>query len=197
MHQATFDPLYAKIMSVISLSSDEKNLISKLFYTKEVKRNEYFLQEGQVCRQVGFITQGLMRYFINDQGEEKTYAFGHENCFVSNYESFVSQKPSAKNIQALENIRLLTISYHDLQQFYQLVKEGERFGRIVMEGVFIEGLQEISSLYTDTAEQRYENFLQQYPFVVQRIPQYHIASYVGVKPQSLSRIRKRLTTHPD
>jgi CRP-like cAMP-binding protein len=194
MNPSSFDLLFAKLSSIIQLTSHEKNIVQQLFHVKEVKKEDFFVMEGQICRQSGFVIKGLLRYFINDQGEEKTYAFGYENCFVSNYESFVSQQPSTKNIQALEDTTMLTISYHDLQQFYQQVKEGERFGRIVIESVFIESLQEITSLYTDSAEQRYQKFLQQYPSVGQRIPQYHIASYVGVQPQSLSRIRRRMAS---
>jgi CRP-like cAMP-binding protein len=135
-----------------------------------------------------------MRYYINHDGEEKTYAFSQENDYVCNYESFLPQKPSSKIIQALEDSIVLAISYDDLQLLYANVSEGERFGRIAIEAVFIQLLQDINSFYTETPELRYERFLNAHADLQQRISQYHIASFVGVKPQSLSRIRKRIFT---
>ncbi|MBB5634997.1 CRP-like cAMP-binding protein [Pedobacter cryoconitis] len=134
-----------------------------------------------------------MRYYINHDGEEKTYAFSQENDYVCNYESFIPQQPSTKVIQALEDCDILVISYDDLQLFYADVHEGERFGRIAIGAVFIQLLKDISSFYTETPELRYERFIKNHADLQQRISQYHIASFVGVKPQSLSRIRKRIS----
>lgn len=183
------------IQSFIKLSPKERDSIKLLFKEKSIKKGDFFLAEGQVCKHVGFIAKGLMRYFINQDGEDKTYAFAQESSFVCNYESFVPQAPSTKIIQALEDCEILQISFTDLQIFYKSVSEGERFGRLVIEQVFIQTLQDLSSFYTDTPEYRYEQFVKKHPDLQQRISQYHIASYVGVKPQSLSRIRKR-TSNP-
>ena len=193
MTHPDFLSLFSYLTQIIKLSDDDRKIAQQLFHKKELKRNDFFLLEGQTCRQVGFINKGLMRYYINHNGEEKTYAFGQENCFVSNYESFIPQTPSLQNIQALEDSEVLTISYLDLQQFYNKVPQGERFGRIAIEHVFTDTLKDLNSFYTDTAEQRYEKFVTKYPDIQQRVPQYHIASFVGVKPQSLSRIRKRIS----
>jgi CRP-like cAMP-binding protein len=152
------------------------------------------LAEGQICKQVGFVAKGLMRYYINHDGDEKTYAFSQENDYVCNYESFLPQTPSSKIIQALEDCDVLVISQDDLKIFYTNVHAGERFGRIAIETVFIQLLQEISAFYTETPALRYERFLRNHADLQQRISQYHIASFVGVKPQSLSRIRKRIST---
>ena len=134
-----------------------------------------------------------MRYYINHSGGDKTYAFAQEGDFVCNNESFIPQTPSTKIIQALEDCEIVQISFADLQIFYKSIREGERFGRLVIEQVFIQTLQDLSSFYTDTPENRYEKFMKRHPDLQQRISQYHIASYVGVKPQSLSRIRKRIS----
>ncbi len=184
--------LINKIAQIIPIYPEDEATIRQLFHEKHIKKFDHFLQEGQINRHAAFIVHGLLRYYINADGLEKTYSFGFEHCFTCNYESFIPQIPSTKNIQALEDTVILTISYHDLQQFYKLLKHGERFGRMVIEQVFIESLQEITSLYVDTAEQRYLKFMELYPDMQQRIPQYYIASYVGVQPQSLSRIRKRI-----
>ncbi|HXL55672.1 MAG TPA: hypothetical protein VN958_05410 [Chitinophagaceae bacterium] len=126
--------------------------------------------------------------------EKKKHMLLHkENNFVCNYESFLPQTPSTKIIQALEDCEMLLISFADLQIFYKSIAQGERFGRLVIGQVFIQLLQDLSSFYTDTSEYRYGKFIKEHPNLQQRISQYHIASYVGVKPQSLSRIRKRIS----
>ena len=187
------DNLLYNMQSLIKLSEAEKGIVSSLFKEKTYKKGAFFLAEGQICKQVGFITKGLMRYYINHDGEEKTYAFSREGQYVCNYESFLPQNPSVKIIQALEDCEVLVISHSDLQTFYAQVSEGERYGRIAIETVFLQMLKDINSFYTETPEVRYERFLLDHPDLQQRISQYHIASFVGVKPQSLSRIRKRIS----
>lgn len=180
------------IQQIIPLSAAEEDIVTSLFKEKTYKKGEFVLADGQICKHAGFIARGLIRYYINHDGEEKTYEFGQENNFVCNYESFLPQTPSTKIIQALEDCEMLQISYTDLQLFYQSVQGAERFGRVVIEQVFVQLLQALSSLYTDTPENRYKRLLKEHPDLQQRVSQYHIASYVGVKPQSLSRIRKRI-----
>lgn len=189
------DLLIAVFSRFIELNEDEKRYLTTLFKEKRVKKNDFFLKEGAVCRHVGFIVKGVVRYYINKDGEEKIYGFGKEGDFICNYESFLSKQPSGKNIRHIEEGVLLTLSYEHLQLFYKNIRGGERFGRLISEHIFVEALRQITSLYTDSAEERYHNFLQVYPDLQQRIPQYCIASYVGVKPQSLSRIRKRNAAH--
>jgi CRP-like cAMP-binding protein len=184
--------LLQSIQGVIALTPAERDLVTSLFIKKSYKKGDLFLSYGQVCKHVGFLTHGLLRYYINYEGEDKTYEFAQENDFVCNYESFIPQIPSTKVIQALEDCEMLVISYSDLQTFYSSVAGAERFGRLVVEQVFIRTIKSISSLYTENAEYRYEQFLKNHADLQQRISQYHIASFVGVKPQSLSRIRKRI-----
>lgn len=185
------EKLINTIQSIIDLDPKEIDCIKLLWKEKSIKKGDLFLAEGQICKQVGFIVNGLMRYYINHDGEDKTYAFARENNFICNNESFIPQTPSTKIIQALEDCEILQISYEDLQLFYKSVKQAERFGRLVIEQVFIQTLQDLSSFYTDTPKLRYEKFIKEHPDLQQRISQYHIASFVGVKPQSLSRIRKK------
>lgn len=187
------EKLIISIKSIIDLTPKEVDCINQLFRKKELKKGDFFLAEGQVCKQVGFIVKGLIRYYINDDGDEKTYSFAQENDFVCNYESFLPQTPSTKIIQALEDCEMLLISFSDLQIFYKSIAQGERFGRLIIGQVFIQLLQDLSSFYTDTPEYRYEKFVTEHPNLQQRISQYHIASYMGVKPQSLSRIRNRIS----
>ena len=186
--------LLDSIQNLITLSTTEKDIVVSLFEEKKIKKGDFFLEEGKICKHVGFVTKGLLRYYMNHDGEDKTYEFAQENDFICNYESFIPQTPSTKNIQALEDCEIFQISYDNLQLFYRFISQAERFGRLVIEQVFIQILQDLSSFYTDTPELRYEKILKKHPELLQRMSQYHIASYVGVKPQSLSRIRKRIST---
>ena len=182
------------ITKMIHLDKGEPEIIQTLFREKKIARGEYFLKEGQVCKEVGFIDKGLVRYFTNQDGIELIYDFGKENDFVCNYESFLDHSVSSKNIQAIEDSLLLTISHANLQLLYEQVREGQKFGRLACEQVFVDAIRKITTLYTLEPEQRYLQFLASYPDLQQRIPQYYISSFVGVKPPSLSRIRKRLSS---
>lgn len=187
------DPLISSIAGTIKLSPEEVPIIQNLFKLKTFEKGSYFLREGEICKHVGFIKKGIVRYYINNDGEEKTYGFNKENEFTCNYESFVPQTPSNQIIQVLEDSEIWIVSNAGLQEFYSKIKEGERFGRIVIEHVFIQTLKDRNSFYTDSPQLRYEKFIREHSDLQQRLSQYYIASFVGVKPQSLSRIRKRMT----
>ena len=118
--------LLHNIQSLITLSHEEQNIIISLFKEKTYKKGDFFLADGQICKQVGFVTKGLMRYYINHDGEEKTDAFSQENQYVCDYESFLPQSPSSKVIQASEDSHVFVISFSDLQLPSANVREGER-----------------------------------------------------------------------
>ena len=184
--------LLENIRKYIPLSEVDEEIIGRLFHEKSFRKGDHLLRAGSVCRYVIFIESGLVRYYINQDGEEKTNYFNKEGEFVCDYISFLPQSPSRVNIQALEDTVVWVINHHDLQQLYMEVSHGERFGRLAIERVFVQLVGQIASMYTDAPEMRYTSFTASYPDLVQRIPQYYIASYVGVKPQSLSRIRRRI-----
>jgi len=183
--------LIETIRLIVPLSENDTALLSTLFQPWLLKKGDYFVRQGQVCPYVGFIQTGLLRYFVNQDGDEKIYSFGLENDFVCDYESFLPQKPCRRAIQAIEDSGLLVISRANLQRLFAELTQGERFGRVAIEQIFVKTIGQLVSLYTDSPEVRYQAFLEEYPTLSARITQYHIASYVGVKPQSLSRIRAR------
>lgn len=174
------------------ISEEDKAIYKEYFQEKHYKKGEFFLQEGQVCKHMGLIESGLMRSYINQDGREKTFAFVSAKGFLCNYESFISQSPSSRAVQALEDTIVHVASFEDFEYIYKHTQSGERIGRLVLGMVFIKLERELTSFYTDTPEQRYQKFIEEYPTLQQRISQYHIASFVGVKPPSLSRIRKRI-----
>lgn len=186
------DLLIENIRAYVPLSAADERAIKELFHKKEFQKEEHLLETGEVCRRLIFLRQGLVRYYQSNNGEEQTNYFNKENEWVCDYPSFLPKVPSTVNIQALEDTSAWTISYDNLQTFYREVQYGERFGRLGIEQVFVNVIRQVTSLYTDKPEVRYRKFLHSYSDIAQRIPQYYIASYVGVKPQSLSRIRKRI-----
>lgn len=186
------DRLLNTIQHYIPLSSADEAIIATLVRQLNLKKGEHLLQAGQVCKNVFFIDKGLVRYYASIEGEEKTSYFNKEGEFVCDYASFLPQQPSRTNIQALEDATVYSISQANMDLLYQQVEHGERFGRLAISEVFVSAIHQINSLYSDPPELRYQTFLTKFPEIAQRIPQYYIASYVGIKPQSLSRIRKRM-----
>lgn len=185
------DSLLASIRRFVAVAPAEEQLIRQLFVPEDLPKGGYFLRPGEVSRRIGFVLQGVLHYFQSTDGQELTYYFGREQDFIGDYDSFLSGRPATHGIQALEPTRLLTITHANLQRFYREVQAGERFGRLMAEALFVDVLRQLTSFYEESPEQRYARFQRSYPDLQQRIPQYYIASYVGVRPQSLSRIRGR------
>lgn len=187
-----FDILINTLKQITVLEPEEEVLFRKAFTPYSLKKNDYFLQSTNVNYQLGFLCKGLVRYFVFKNEEESTLEFTKEGEFVGDYSSFISKKPSIQNIQALEDCEFLVINYDALQQLYKASKNANLLGRIIIEHRFIVMVNQLLTVHRYSPEDRYTYFLEHYKDIAQRIPQYLIASYVGVKPQSLSRIRKRI-----
>ena len=187
-----YELLLNKIREYITLSRIDCTLIEELFEPLFLSKGEVLLQEGNICKYFYYVNKGLLRQFMNYDGKELTIHFNEENTFVCDYESFISKTPSQKTIIALEDSVLQMISYSNLQRFYKEIREGERFGRLLLEETFIEAIHYIISGLADSPQERYLKFMRQYKNIEQRVAQKYIASFVGVTPQSLSRIRKRI-----
>ncbi len=185
------DALLAVIRRFIALAPAEEALVRGWFVAEALPKGGFFLQPGEVSRKVGFVVRGVFHNFRRRDGDEHTYYFAREQEFIGDYESFLPARPAVHAIQALEAAQLLTISHDNLQRLYREVREGEKFGRLVAEALFVDVLRQLTSFYEETPEERYARFVRTYPDLQQRVPQYYIASYVGVRPQSLSRIRAR------
>lgn len=190
------EALLVAIQQYIPLSIRDVEVVQSLFKRKIIAKGDYLLKEGDICKHLIFIEKGLVRYFINDDGRDITHYFAAENNFACNYESLLKNSPSRKNIQAIEETIVWTIAQPDLEHFYKKIELGERFGRLLMEKELLNTISRFLEHYTHSPEQRYQDFLSQFSSLQQRIPQYYIASYVGVQPPSLSRIRKRIATLP-
>jgi CRP-like cAMP-binding protein len=188
-----YNQLIKKIKQYIQLSDHDIPVIESLFTERVLAKGGLILQEGKICRELGFINKGLVCYYVTQDGNEVVHNFGKENEFICNYDSLINKTASQKNIIALESTELLVISFDNLQKLYETIPAGEKFGRLLLEDVYTDAIKHIISFYTDSPQKRYDEFVHQHKDLVQRVPQYYIASYIGIKPQSLSRIRKRMT----
>lgn len=181
------------IRQIINFDKETEEFIIKSFRELKIKKGDHFLKEGEPNLLLGFIVKGLVRIYITKNGDEQSCIdFSKEGEFITVYDSFLQNGISTQSIQAIEDTSLLVINNNDLQYFYQNIPNGDRLGRILIEKRFIELAGQLYSNYLHNSEQRYLHFVKTYPDLLQRIPQYHISSFVGIKPQSLSRIRKRL-----
>jgi len=181
-----------KLLSMIApLSDEETELIKTCFKPYLLRNGEYFLKAGEINKHIGFIKKGLVRYFVHKNEEEATFEFTREGEFIADYQSFSKNIVSLQNIQAIEDCDLLVIDFKDVQTVFNNTKNGNLLGRLIIEHRFDVMVNQLLSIYMHSQEARYVRFIKQYSDLTQRIPLYLIASYVGVKPQSLSRIRRR------
>jgi CRP-like cAMP-binding protein len=191
--------LRAAMSQVILLKDDEWEAFEPFIVLKSYKKRENYVSEGQICHEVGFILRGAFRQYCIIEGEEKTTFFYFENQFVTNYESFVSQSPSNVTIEAMEDVQILTFNKETLDRLYRLYPAFETFGRLIAEQVYICAMHRLNTFLLNTPEQRYLHFLKSddSKLILERVPQHYIASYLGITPVSLSRIRNRITRSVD
>ncbi len=159
----------------------------------ELKKNDWFLRSGETCKKVGLLVKGVFRvfYFSNDKEHTSYFNIETRNPFVSAFTSFLTQAPSMENIQALEDCSYYTLSYDSLQDLYVAYSDFERFGRILAERNYLMAMDRIYDLQQQKADYKYEKFMELYPGLMNRIPHHYISSYLGITPESLSRIRRK------
>lgn len=174
------------------LTEEDCALFLPLLKTKRYKAKDYILQEAKVCQEIGFINQGCFRTYYLADGKEINTQFVFENEFVVDYDSFLQEKPSRYFIQALEDAEIVSFNLSALQNAYELSHNWERFGRIMAEQSYKITTQRVESFLFLDGEQRYLDLLKSNPQIFNRIPLYHISSYLGLERESLSRLRKKI-----
>ncbi len=176
----------------IKLTTAEEDLILSNFEPAFVKKKKDLLEVGETCTYIYFITKGCMRsYFVDAKGNEHIYQIRMDNNWISDLQSFFSQRPSLYYIEALEDTHLLRISLEKLEELYDKVPKLERYFRILFQKAYINALERLNATMWDTAVDRYNEMLKEHPDMFQRVPLVYIASYLGITPESLSRIRKK------
>jgi CRP-like cAMP-binding protein len=176
------------------LTDDDISVSLPLWQERTIAKNDFYNRQNIVCKDLGIVVKGIFRVFYYDQttNEEKNMFFFSEDQFIVSFRSFILQYPCAYYIEALEESQILYISYDDLQQLYATHKSWEKFGRLLAEYFFNYSQGRVEELLLMNHETRYLNLVKVHPTIVQRVQSYHIASFLGVKNQSLSRIRKRI-----
>lgn len=179
--------------SISSLSQNELDQLDNLITFRKLKKGELLLSENQVCNEIVFIKSGILRsYFFNHQGDEITNCFAFENEFMASFSSFITQQLAQENIQALADTELEIISRENLEKLYKSGIHWQEIGRKLTEMEFVTLQKRMISFQKLAAKQRYEELYQNHQKYIQLIPLQYLASYLGVTPRHLSRIRKAI-----
>ena len=186
-------PFLDYIRQYIALTPEEEgNLVSKV-KSKKFLKGQFVVQNGDVCKYENFVLSGCLKAsYLSNEGEEHIVMFAIENWWIADLGSFISQTPADLNVQCIENCELVQIHYNDLQQLYLDIPKLERFFRIIIQKAFVAAQKRIINNFTLPAVDRYLQFREQYPLIEQRVPQYMIASYLGITKEFLSKIRGQL-----
>ncbi len=181
------------ITAIVPMPDEEYQLLADAVTTRAVQKKGFLLRQGEVCKEIYFINQGFFRmYHVNAEGNEINHRFADQHNFMVDYQSFLTQKPSNYYWQALQDAEVLVIMYSTAQQLYRQSKNWERFGRLMAEAVYQQVNERIEMMELMTPEQRYQYLRSTRPQLFNQVSQFQLSSYLGIKPESLSRIRKRL-----
>jgi len=189
-----FSLLKKHINSRVLLTEEEFNICTKFFISKKLKKHQFLLNEGDVCKYIGFVNSGCLReYKIDNKGVEHILQFAIEDWWVSDLNSFLTGLPANYNIDSLQDSEVLLLEKSAREELLKNCPKMERFFRLLIEANHIATQQRIADSLSASAEERYLKFIKTYPKLIEQVPQNQIASYLGITPQSLSRIRKELT----
>lgn len=187
-----FDQLINVVSRYVVLSSVELEILKSAFSYREIPKNFLLINEGETARNLYFINKGLLRLFYSKNGEYKTAFIFRENLFASSYLSFLQQSPAFQMLETLEDSELLVISKEAMENLYTRIPAINFMTRKIAEERFINCQMILSSFLLDTPEERYRKFAEKNGDLLLRVPHNIIASYLGITPVSLSRIRKRV-----
>ena len=187
------DLLLSNISKHISLTREETEFFASLLDSKSLEPGAFLLREGNICRYETFITKGCLKtYYLDENGVEHIIDFLIEEWWADDLYSFFKGTASKWNIKAIENTDVIRISKINLEQLYQKIPKFERFFRILFQNAYISQRDQINSILSAPAEERYLSFLKQKPYAEKRFSQKDIASYLGITPQFLSTLKKKI-----
>ena len=189
-------PFLDHISRYIQLTTGEQSVFLSKVKSRKYLKGQFVVQNGDICRHESFVLSGCLKtFYIDNDGHEHIVMFAIEDWWTADLGSFISQTPADLNVQCLEDAELIQISYNDLQQLYIEIPKLERFFRIIIQNAFVAAQKRIINNLSLPAMERYIRFRDQYPKIEQRVPQYMIASYLGITKEFLSKIRAQLTNH--
>lgn len=187
--------LIRHIERIAPLSEAERAAVSAAFHPRELKKKEILLFRGDISRHMRFIAKGCLRaYYLDDSGQEHILQFGIEGWWVNDLYSYLTQTPAEYFVQAVEPSIVLQVHRDQLEELFEKVPPMERFFRIKMQNAYVALQERTVKGMSQAAEQRYNEFREQYREIEQRVPQYMVASYLGITPEHLSAIRKKTTS---
>ena len=193
---SSISKLKSALNNVSPLSEGDIEFLAKNSKTQEFIKGEFLIKEGQIARYIGFVTKGVFRVYQNIDGKEVTSYFSYEerNPFATSFVSFLTELPSVEYVEAIEDASVILLSKESINELYNSSKSFERLGRIMSEKNYLLATERIRSLQYQTASDRYNMFMEIYPSLLNRIPHHYIASYLGITPESLSRVRKEISS---
>ena len=181
------------INNIIELEEETLNKLLKCFYPLELKKKEFFVREGEYARQIGFLKEGVVRaYFLNQEGKEYNKQFFTGPSIIGAYASLLTKQPNRIAQQALTDCSILVAEYSNIEKLYEEYHEIERLGRKIAEYYFLEKEQKEIEMALLDADKRYFILKERFPGLESIIPQYYIASYLGISRTQLSRVRKKI-----
>jgi CRP-like cAMP-binding protein len=181
------------ISRFIQLSPEETRFFTSILKEKKVRKRQYLVQEGDICRYTYFVNEGCLRtFFIDPKGVEHNLQFSVEDWWTGDMHSFLTQTPAKLNILAIEDSQLLCLEKNAQEELFRHVPTFERFFRHLLQNALITLQERIVSGLSESAEERYINFRKKYPQIDSRVPQNQIATFLGITPESLSRIRRQM-----
>ena len=190
-----YERLFQNLDQKIQLTDSEKELAKTFFLPKKLRKRQYLLQEGDASKYVAFVEKGMLRsYTVDDKGVEHIIQFAFEGWWIGDQYSFLTGEPSKYNIDALEDCELLLLSRSAEEQLLERLPKTERYFRILLQNSLIATQRRLIGSLSQPAEKRYTELVQSCPSIPQRVPQHMMASFLGITPETLSRIRRKVAS---
>ena len=179
------------IQKAFNTTPEETEVLRKAYKIMDLDKNEFFLQEGQICQSIAFLERGSMRLFYDSHDKEVCNDFYFENSVVASFASFLSQTPSRVNIAAIEKCELLAFNRETIFDLIRTYSSFKRMADFIVQEQFIRSEKREAELLRYSPEERFRNLLEEHPKIFKRIPLYYVASYLNITPETLSRYRKK------
>lgn len=187
-----YELILSNVSKHIQLTYEEISIFTSLLKPRKIRKRQYLLQAGDINQYENFVNKGCLRaYTVDEQGQEHIVMFGVEGWWISDLYSFLTGTPATQHIDALEDSEVFSIEKSDLEKLYEQVPKFNRFFLRLLQNAFVAHQKRILASISQTAEDQYMDFIKRYPSIEQRVPQSQIASYLGLSPETISRIRRQ------